>query len=79
MINKIILNPTSYFGSGAITQIKGEIKRHHFSKAFIVTDKALLKFEVVKKVTDILDSERFSYEIFDETVPNPTVTVVKKE
>lgn len=76
-VKRMILNETSYFGSGAITKIVDEIKKRAFKKALVVTDKDLIKFEVATKVIDLLDRERFSYEVFDQIVANPTLEVVK--
>lgn len=73
----MILNETSYFGAGAISEIVTEAKARGFKKALIVTDKDLVKFNVVKKVTDLLDEASLAYEIFDEVKANPTVEIVK--
>ncbi len=77
MANRMILNETSYFGAGAISEIVTEAKARGFKKALIVTDKDLVKFNVVKKVTDLLDEASLLYEIFDEVKANPTVDIVK--
>lgn len=77
MANRMILNETSYFGAGAISEIVTEAKAREFKKALIVTDKDLVKFNVVKKVTDLLDEASLAYEIFDEVKANPTVDIVK--
>lgn len=78
MANRMILNETSYFGAGAISEIVTEANARGFKKALIVTDKDLVKFNVVKKVTDLLDNASLAYEIFDEVKANPTVDIVKK-
>ena len=44
----------------------------------IVTDADLVKFKVVKKVTDILDKNKMSYEIFDKVKANPSVEIVQE-
>ncbi|MGX6979154.1 lactaldehyde reductase [Vagococcus elongatus] len=77
MANRMILNETSYFGAGAITHIPEEVKARGFEKAFIVTDEGLVKAGLVEKITKLLKDNALSYEIFDKTVPNPTVAVVK--
>lgn len=77
MANRMILNETSYFGAGAISEIVTEAKARGFNKALIVTDKDLVKFNVVKKVTDLLDDASLAYEVFDEVKANPTVDIVK--
>ncbi len=77
MAYRFILNETSYHGHGAINEIVNEIKNRAFKKALIVTDKDLVKFKVVKKVTDLLDKNKMPYEVFDEVKANPSVDVVK--
>jgi lactaldehyde reductase len=73
----MILNETSYFGAGAISEIVNEVKKRGFKKTLVVTDPDLLKFGVTKKVTDLLDAANHPYEIFSDVKANPTVTVVK--
>lgn len=75
--NRIILNETSYFGAGSRNVIPQEIKGRGFKKALVISDKDLVKFGVVKMVTDILDKESIPYAIYDDVKQNPTVTNVK--
>lgn len=77
MAYRFILNETSYHGAGAIQEIITEIKARGFQKALIVTDADLVRFGVVKKVTDLLDENQFAYEIFDQVKANPSVAVVQ--
>ena len=53
-IKRMILNETSYFGKGAITVIPEEAKSRGFKKAFVTSDKDLVKFKVTDKVLEIL-------------------------
>lgn len=76
MSKRFILNETSYHGSQAIKEIVSEAVSRQFKKALIVTDKDLVKFQVVKKVTDLLDEAGLAYEIFDEVMANPTIELV---
>ncbi|MCM3701139.1 lactaldehyde reductase [Paenibacillus macerans] len=78
MSQRMILNETSYFGTGAITDIVNEVKQRRFVKALIVTDKELVKHHVVSKVTDLLELHQLPYSVFNETVANPTIEVVQK-
>ena len=78
MANRMILNETSYHGAGAIQHIVDEVKNRGFKKALVVTDKDLIKFNVVEKVTALLDKAELAYEIFDEVKANPSVEVIKK-
>ena len=77
MSNRIILNETSYHGSGAVKNIAVEAKARGFKKAFLCSDPDLIKFGVTKKVTDVLDEAGLSYEIYSEIKPNPTIENVQ--
>lgn len=46
---RMILNETSYFGAGCRREVVGELNRRNMKKAFIVSDKDLVKFGVAKK------------------------------
>lgn len=76
-MNKFILNETSYHGSGAINGIVNEVKARGFKKALVVTDEDLVRFNVVKKVTDLLDENGLVYDIYDKVKANPSVKVVQ--
>lgn len=78
MANRMILNETSYHGAGAIQHIVDEVISRSFKKALVITDKDLIKFNVVEKVTALLDKAGLAYEIFDEVKANPSVDVIKK-
>ena len=77
MINRIILNETSYFGRGAREKLAEEVEARHFQKILVVTDKSLLETGTVDLVTDILKKKNISYVIYDEVKPNPTVQNVQ--
>ena len=78
MVNRMILNETSYFGKGAIKEIVSEFQQRNFQKALVITDKELIKFGVATKVISLLDTAKISYEVYDGIVPNPTIQVVKE-
>jgi len=77
MINRFVLNEVSYFGPGAREVLPQEITRLGLKKAFVATDKDLIKFGVADKVLDVLKKADIPYEIFCEIKPNPTVSNVK--
>lgn len=77
MVNRFILNGTSYHGAGAINEIPGIVKSKGFKKAFIASDPDLVKFGVTEKVTKLLDAEGLAYEIYSEIKPNPTIENVQ--
>ena len=77
MINRFVLNEVSYFGPGARQVLPQEVKRLGLHKAFVATDKDLVKFGVADKVLDVLRQAGIPYELFTEIKPNPTVANVK--
>ena len=77
MANRIVLNETSYHGKGAIQEIATEIKARGFKKAFVCSDPDLIKFNVTKKVTDVLDGAGIAYEVYSNIKPNPTIENVQ--
>ena len=77
MANKIVLNEVSYHGKGAILSVTEEAKSRGFKKAFVCSDPDLIKFNVTKKVTDLLDKEGLPYEIYSDIKANPTIQNVQ--
>ncbi|MGM0214079.1 lactaldehyde reductase [Enterococcus sp. AZ109] len=77
MVNRMILNETSYFGKGAIHDIVPEFQKRNFKKAVVITDKGLIEHKVATKVIDLLDAAAVDYVVYDGVVPNPTVQNVK--
>ena len=77
MINRFVLNEDSYFGPGAREVLLKEVKRLGLHKAFVATDKDLIKFGVADKVLNVLKEAGIPYEIFSDIKPNPTVANVK--
>jgi len=47
-------------------------------KAFIVTDKNIVKLGLAKRVTDQLDAANIAWEIFAEIEPEPSLNTIKK-
>jgi alcohol dehydrogenase class IV len=66
--------PFIAYGDNALeylAQIQGK-------KAFIVTDKNIVKLGLAKLVTDQLDAANIKWQIFDEVEPEPSLNTVKK-
>ena len=61
MVNRFVLNETSYHGAGAIKEIATEAKGRAFQKAFVCSDPDLVKFGVTQKVLDVLDKNGMAY------------------
>ena len=77
MAQRFILNGTSYHGAGAIQEIATEVKSRGFKKAFVCSDPDLVKFGVTAKVLKVLDDNGFSYELYSNIKPNPTIDNVQ--
>ena len=77
MVQRIMLNETSYHGSGAIAEIPNEIAARGFKKAFVASDPDLVKFGITAKVTDLLDAAQVPYEVYSDIKPNPTIENVQ--
>ena len=76
MINRMVLNETSYFGYHAREVLPEEIRKRGLNKALLVTDKTLMSCGVTKMVLDILDHDGILYSVFDNVKPNPTIANV---
>ena len=75
-MNRTVLNETSYFGPGCRTAIADEIKAKGYRKAFLVTDKDLVRFGVAARIEEVLQAADIPYELFSEIKPNPTIANV---
>ncbi|MGA2368630.1 MAG: iron-containing alcohol dehydrogenase, partial [Dehalococcoidia bacterium] len=67
-------SPLISYGDNALEyllQIRGK-------KAFIVTDKNIVKLGLLKLVTDQLDAAGKKWEVFDEVEPEPSLITIKK-
>ena len=77
MTHRFILNEVSYFGPGCRAELPKEVQRLGLHKAFVSTDKDLIKFGVAQKVLDVLEAASIPYEVFSDIKQNPTVTNVR--
>ncbi|EUJ33962.1 L-1,2-propanediol oxidoreductase [Listeria floridensis FSL S10-1187] len=71
MVNRMILNETSYFGAGSIRKIPDEVLKRGFKKGLIVTDQGIVKAGLLAKITGLLDEFKLAYEVIDTIKPNP--------
>ena len=73
MSNRIILNPVSFHGKGAIKEIPAIAKDQGFRHIFVCSDPALVEFGVTAKVTDLLAEAGVPFTVYSGIKPNPTV------
>ena len=59
-------------GIGAAKEIPARIQSLGGTKPLIVTDKGITGAGLTKKITDLLEDAGMAYEVYDETIPNPT-------
>ena len=55
MINRVVLNETSYFGRGSRTKLEEELIKRGHRRILVVTDLTLIEANITKMVTDSLD------------------------
>lgn len=77
MVNRFILNETSYHGAGSIKEIANEAQQRGFKKAFICSDPDLVELGVSKKVLDVLEENKLAYQLYSNIKPNPTIENVQ--
>ena len=77
MANRIVLNPVSYHGAGAVKEIGGELSRRGYKRAFIASGRHVVKSGEIKKITDVLDEIGVAYTFFTDIKPNPSIENVQ--
>ena len=78
MVNRIVLNETSYFGRGSREKLGEELLGRGYQKVLVVTDYNLVDNGLVKMVTDILDNRGIAYCTYFHIKQNPTVKNVQE-
>ena len=73
MINRVVLNETSYFGRGARKKLVEEIKNRGYKEVLLVSDNTLVQAGVTTLVTDLLQEAGITYYEYLNIKPNPTV------
>jgi alcohol dehydrogenase class IV len=66
--------PLIVYGDNALDYL-AQVKS---KKAFLVTDKNIVKLGLTKLVTDKLDAKNIKWQIFDEVEPEPSLETIKK-
>jgi len=78
MINRVVLNETSYFGRGSREKLKEELNSRTLKRAFVVTDHDLVFKDPFQFVLTELNKSNVSYYVFDKVIQNSTITIVKE-
>ena len=77
MVNRIILNETSYFGRESREKIGEELKSRGHDKVLVVTDFNLMDQGITPKVIDVLEKNNITYFVYLNVKPNPTIKNVQ--
>ena len=72
MVYGFFIPSVTLIGIGASKQIPEKIKALGGSKPLVVTDKGITGCGLTKQITDLLDAAGMKYEVYDDTIPNPT-------
>ena len=78
MINRVVLNETSYFGRGSRKKLSEELLKRGYRKVLVVSDKILRDAGVTGQVTSLLDESGVIYHEFLNIKPNPTTVNVQE-
>ena len=78
MAQRMILNETSWFGSGCVSVLADEIARRGWQHAFLVTDRALPGVGPVEAVEAVLAKAGTPVTRYAEVKPNPTIANVQQ-
>lgn len=78
MVNRIVLNETSYFGRGSRKKLTEELNDRGYRKILVVSDKTLKQAGVTGKVTSLLEEAGIIYHEFLNVKPNPTTVNVQE-
>ena len=77
MVNRVILNETSYFGRGSRSKLTDELISRGYQKILLVTDYTLMEDLGFKSVVNLLDEAGLTYFIYHEIKQNPNVKNVQ--
>ena len=77
MVNRVVLNETSYFGRGSRKKLSEELKSRGYSRILLVSDMTLEESGVTSMVSNVLDDAGITYFKYLHVKPNPTVKNVQ--
>ena len=78
MVNRVVLNETSYFGRGARNKLTNEIISRGYRTVLVVTDYNLFEVKNVKDIIDTLKEKGLYTFVYIHVKPNPTIKNVQE-
>jgi alcohol dehydrogenase class IV len=76
MIATITMPRLLYIGGGAVAEVTTALARLGASRPLVVTDRFMASSGLLARVTDRLDAAHVAWQVFADTVPDPTSAVV---
>lgn len=73
-MNQFFIKPRVQFGANALDYLS-QVNAQH---AFIVTDKAMVKFGLADEVIRRLTQQGISFSLYDDVVPDPEISSIVK-
>lgn len=70
--------PKLITGEGSVAKLPELIKSLNIKSVLIVTDKGLMNLGLVNSLIDALTNEGINFVVYDEVVPNPTISNIEK-
>lgn len=76
MSNQIILPRIFQIGAGASQEIANILVSINCHRAIFITDKMMVELGYVKEIIESLVHQKITCDIFEQTVPEPTVSSI---
>lgn len=70
--------PLLVAGEGSVIESVSELKQRHLTKFLLVTDAAMTDMGLYEPFIEAAKNERIKAVIYDQTVPNPTITNIEQ-
>ena len=77
MVNRVVLNETSYYGRGSREKLRSELMSRGYNKVLVVSDFTLVESKVTDMVTNVLDKAGIYYTLYTNIKPNPNIKNVQ--
>ena len=77
MVNRIVLNETSYFGRNSREKLIEEINSRNYQRLLVVTDAGIVRAGIANMVLDLLNNANKDYYVYDGVKSNPNVMNVQ--
>ena len=71
-MNKIFAPNSITFGGGSLKEIANTLKTLEVDNPLIITDNNMVKLEIINPLKKYLTDNKISYDIFKDTIPEPT-------